>query len=211
MDVSRPIKWGNLRKTAFFGLTLAMASAVLPSLSPAAGPKAAGTTEERLAVCLTCHGAKGQSETPDTPSLGGQAENYLLTQMFTFREKLRTSELMNEMAKELSDDDLRTFSSIIAKLPAPPPATAPPADAARMQRAKTLLTTGRCNICHQPNLAGQDQIPRIAAQREDYLLKSLRAYKSGERTGYDPAMIEVMRTLNEENIADLAHYLSRTP
>ena len=179
-------------------------------MAPAARPKV-GTVEDRIAICLTCHGAKGLSETPDTPSLGGQPENYLLTQMFTFREKLRTSELMNEMAKELSDDDLRTFSAIIAKLPAPPPATAPPADTARMERAKALLTTGRCNICHQPNLAGQDQIPRIAAQREDYLLKSLRAYKSGERTGYDPAMLEVMRPLTEENITDLAHYLSRTP
>ena len=175
------------------------------------GLGAAETVEQRLAVCLTCHGAKGLSETPDTPSLGGQPENFLLTQMFTFREKLRKSELMNEMAKSLSDDDLRVFSALIAKLPAPPVATQPPADPALMERAKPLLTSGRCNICHQPNLAGQDQIPRIAAQREDYLLKSLRAYKSGERVGYDPAMIEVMRPLTDENMVDLAHYLSRTP
>ncbi len=194
-----------------FALAACSLAGPLQAAGPAAGTPAAGTVEDRISVCLTCHGVKGQSETPDTPSLGGQPENYLLTQMFTFREKLRTSELMNEMAKTLSDDDLRTFSGIIAKLPPPQPVTTPPADTARMERAKTLLASARCTTCHQANLAGQDQIPRISAQREDYLLKSLRAYKSGERTGYDPAMIEVMRTLTDENIVDLAHSLSRTP
>ena len=42
-----------------------------------------------------------------------------------FRQRLREFEPMNEMAKALTDDDLRTFSDFIAKLPKP----APPADA----------------------------------------------------------------------------------
>jgi cytochrome c553 len=176
----------------------------------AAPPTFAGPFEDKISPCITCHGVKGQSENPETPSLGGQPENYLLTQMFTFREKLRKSELMNEMAKDLTDDDLRTFSVALAKLPSPPPSTEP-ADPARMERAKALAVQGKCNICHQANFAGQDQVPKISAQREDYLLKSLRDYKSGARLGYDPAMIEVMRTITEDNITDLAHYLSRTP
>lgn len=170
----------------------------------------AGPFEEKLAPCLTCHGERGQSETVETPSLGGQPADYLLTQMFTFREKLRVHELMNEMAKSLTDDDLRTMSEAIAKLPAPPASTEP-AEMARIERAKALIPKGKCNICHQANLAGQEQIPRISAQREDYILKSLRDYKSGARTGYDPSMIEVMRQITDENIIDLAHYLSRTP
>jgi cytochrome c553 len=32
----------------------------------------AETIEERAVPCLTCHGEHGQSETEDTPSLGGQ-------------------------------------------------------------------------------------------------------------------------------------------
>ena len=173
-------------------------------------PAFAASFEERLAICLACHGAKGMSETADTPSLGGQPENFLLTQLFTFREKLRKSELMNELARDLTDDDLRLFSATMAKLPAPPPSAAP-AEPGRITRAQTLVVQFRCNVCHQTNFAGQDQVPRISAQREDYLLKSLRAYKSGERVGYDPAMLEVMRTLTDDNLVDLAHFLSRTP
>jgi cytochrome c553 len=175
----------------------------------ALSPAFAASFEERLATCLACHGAKGQSETADTPSLGGQPENFLLTQLFTFREKIRKSELMNELAKEFTDDDLRMFSAALAKLPAPPPSTAP-AEPERMARAQVLVVQARCNVCHQANFAGQDQVPRISAQREDYLLKSLRGYKSGERLGYDPAMGEVMRGLSDDNIVDLAHFLSRT-
>jgi cytochrome c553 len=173
-------------------------------------PAMAAKLAERLETCLACHGAKGTSETPDTPSLGGQSASYLLTQIFTFREKLRKSEPMNELTNDLTDDDLRAASEILAKLPAPQPSKAM-SDPARIARAEPLLSKARCNGCHQANLTGDGQVPRIAAQREDYLLKSLRAYKAGERVGYDPAMIEVMRALTDENIVDLAHYLSRVP
>ncbi len=77
------------------------------------------TIEQRVAPCLACHGEKGQSETENTPSLGGQQAPYTLIQLFMFREKLRTFEPMNEMAKALTDDDLRLFSDFIAKIPKP--------------------------------------------------------------------------------------------
>jgi cytochrome c553 len=32
----------------------------------------ATSLEERLAPCLACHGAKGQSDNPEVPSLGAQ-------------------------------------------------------------------------------------------------------------------------------------------
>src|SRR5664279_5807991 len=81
----------------------------------------AATIEERAAACFACHGAGGQSETENTPSLGGQQPPYVLIQLFMFREKLRLFEPMNEMAKALSDDDLRVFSDFIGKLPKPVP------------------------------------------------------------------------------------------
>ena len=100
--------------------------------------------------CLACHGEKGQSETENTPSLGGQQAPYTLIQLFMFREKLRTFEPMNEMAKPLTDDDLRLFSDFIAKIPKP----AAPADAgepARLQRGQALVQQHRCDTCHNPD------------------------------------------------------------
>jgi cytochrome c553 len=132
----------------------------------------AETIEERAVTCFACHGEHGQSEMENTPSLGAQQSPYALIQLFMFREKLRTFEPMNEMAKGLTDDDLQKFADFIAKLPKP----APPADAgepARMQRAQALVQQHRCNSCHNPDFSGKENVPRIANQREDYLAKTL--------------------------------------
>lgn len=168
---------------------------------------AAQSFDERIATCLACHGQKGQSETAEVPSLGGQQANYLLTQLYIFREKIRPVEIMNEQTKGFSDDDLRRYSEFLAKLA--PPAPAVDAEQAKMERGKALVSQHHCNSCHAPNLGGQDQIPRIAAQREDYLIKALRDYKSNARPGYDPAMASVVQPLSEEDSATLAYYLAR--
>src|SRR5262249_13212501 len=149
----------------------------------AAGPALAGAVEDRLPACLACHGDKGQSAMPQTPSLGGQQKDYVLVQLYMFREKLRKVELMNQMAQGLSDDALRASSEQLAKLPPPAPVT-DAADAARIARAQALVAQHRCNFCHTPTFAGQAQVPRIADQREDYLLRTLREYKSNTRYGY---------------------------
>ena len=168
----------------------------------------AETIQQRTVACFACHGERGQSETENTPSLGGQPAPYALIQLFMFREKLRTFEPMNEMAKALSDDDLRTFSDFIATLPKP----APPADAgdpARMARGQALAQQNRCNSCHNTDFSGKENVPRIANQREDYLAKTLSEYKDNSRHGYDGTMADVMGSVAKEQIADLAYYIAR--
>src|SRR5437879_9532034 len=66
----------------------------------------AAPLEERLAPCLACHGEKGQSDNKEVPSLGAQPKDFVLIQLFMFRQKMRKVELMNDVAKDLSDDDL---------------------------------------------------------------------------------------------------------
>lgn len=166
-------------------------------------PASAQSFADLMSTCLACHGEKGQSETPEVPSLGAQPSAAMLIQLYLFREKRRTNEIMNEMAKAMTDADLQRFSDAIAKLPAPkPPADAP--DAARMERGRALAQQHHCNSCHNPDYSGRDNIPRLAAQREDYLVKGLREYKSGTRKGYDPQMAEVLQPVTDEQIVDLA-------
>ncbi|HYI27007.1 MAG TPA: c-type cytochrome [Bradyrhizobium sp.] len=178
------------------------------ALALVASSASAETLEERMAPCLACHGEKGQSETENTPSLGAQQAPYTLIQLFMFRQKLRVFEPMNEMAKALTDDDLRTFSDYIAKMPKP----APPADAgdpARMQRGQVAAQQHRCDTCHNLDFSGKENVPRIANQREDFLAKTLAEYKDNSRTGYDASMADVMGTVTAEQIADLAYFLAR--
>ena len=170
-------------------------------------PANAETIQERTVTCFACHGEHGTSETENTPSLGGQQAPYALIQLFMFREKLRTFEPMNEMAKSLTDDDLRIFSDFIATLPKPAPPTEA-GDPARMARGQALVQQNRCNTCHNTDFSGKENVPRIANQREDYLAKTLAEYKDNSRHGYDATMADVMQTVAKEQIADLAYYVA---
>jgi cytochrome c553 len=169
-----------------------------------AAPARADPIDEKMAPCLACHGETGQSETENTPSLGGQNAPYGLIQIYMFREKLRVFDVMNEMAKPLSDDDLRAISDRIATLPPPKP-PADPGDPARLAQGAVLLEKYRCVFCHRPDLAGAENVPRIADQREDYLVKTLREYKSNARHGYDATMAEVLQPISDTEILDLAY------
>src|SRR5580693_8159384 len=102
-----------------------------------ASPLNAETIQERAVTCFACHSEHGQSETENTPSLGGQQAPYALIQLFMFREKLRTFEPMNDMTKAFTDDDLQKFADFIAKLPKPQP-PAETGDPTRMQRGLAL-------------------------------------------------------------------------
>ena len=182
-----------------------LAVAVLVSL--AALPVAAATLEERLAPCLACHGEQGQSAVAEVPSLGAQPAFYVMIQLFMFRERMRVVEPMNAMTKGLSDDELRSMAEVIAKLPPPLPAAEPP-DPARLERARALIQQHRCNFCHNQDFSGEQNAPRLASQREDYLAKALREYKSNARRGYDAAMADVLYPVTDADILDLAHFLA---
>ena len=173
-----------------------------------AGPATAQTVSERLGVCTACHGASGTSATEGVPSLGAQMPDYAVAQLYVFREKLRVAPPMNDMAAGLSDDDLQALSAAIAKFP-PPKSAAATLSAAEVAQGAELIGHYRCNSCHGATLAGAGQIPRLAGQREDYLLKSLVGYKSNTRVGYNPAMNEVSQEVKSEDIPLLAKFISQ--
>jgi cytochrome c553 len=188
--------------------SLIATATIIAGLLTTTAPASAQPIAERLAPCLACHGETGTSQTPGVPSLGGQPAPFILIQLYQFREKQRIAEPMNRLTAEFTDDDLRLFSDEIAKLPPPAPPDGVTPDAALIEKGRAAAQHHRCGFCHNPDMSGHDQIPRIGAQREDYLARVLREYKSGERRGYDPAMVEVAVELKEDEIAALAHYLA---
>ena len=117
---------------------------------------------------------------------------------------------MTEAAKALSDADLRAFAEHIAKLPPPAPPPDPP-DPASFARGRALSRRHPCGVCHNPDFSGRDQMPRLANQREDYLVKAMRAYMSGARIGYGGAMAVELAGLSDADLGDLAHFLAHLP
>jgi cytochrome c553 len=172
-----------------------------------AAPALGADLSEKLAPCFSCHGAEGQSESENVPSLGAQTPSYSLIQLFMFREKMRVAEPMNEAAKELTDDELQSITAAFAAQPAPqPPDDA--GDPARLEQGRVLTEQNHCNVCHRPDFSGQQTVPRLADQREDYLLKTLREYKTGARHAYEPIMLEVLQPIDDAQLVEFAYYLS---
>ncbi len=172
-----------------------------------AAPAVAETVAEKLPLCLACHGENGRSSNETVPSLGAMPSPYTLIQLYMYREKLRLAFPMNDLMKEVSDEDLQSFADTIAKLPAAKPLE-DAGDPKRMAAGRALAERNHCNICHRADFAGQENVPRIAGQREDYMLKTLRAYKSGERHGYDTSMADVIQPLSDADFVELAYFLA---
>ena len=82
-------------------------------------------------------------------------------------------------------------------------------DEARYGRGAELASKRICGTCHNPDYSGREQMPRIAGQREAYLLKSFKEYQAGTRVGTQAAMAEAVRGLSDAELADLAYYLAR--
>ena len=70
-------------------------------------------------MCATCHGVSGLGTMPDTPNLAGQPRTYLAEQMKQFRSGKRSHEVMNVVARPLSDADISDladwYSSIVVE------------------------------------------------------------------------------------------------
>ena len=63
----------------------------------------------------------------------------------------------------------------------------------------------KCQSCHGTDgLAIEYWSPNIAGQKEDYIVRSLMAYKGGRRMS--PMMYGVVQTLSNEDIANVAAY-----
>jgi cytochrome c553 len=78
---------------------------------------------QKAMACAVCHGQLGLSVRPDAPSLAGQPEIYVVAQMRAYRSGARHHEIMNVIAKPLTDEDIvhlaAWFASIRVEAQAP--------------------------------------------------------------------------------------------
>jgi cytochrome c553 len=79
-----------------------------------AGDETAGRTKAQ--ACTACHGPLGISRMPDTPNLAGQPGIYLVEQLKAYRSGKRTSEVMNIVAKPLTDADISALAAWYASI-----------------------------------------------------------------------------------------------
>ncbi len=173
-------------------------------------PRSSGRSEfcaglrERLQTCAACHGEDGNSKMENIPSIAGQPAFFIVNQLILMREKVRPVEAMEPFVKDIKDEDAIALANHYAKLPAKP--SDEKTDPNLVRRGETLAADRRCGSCHLPTLAGQEQIPRVAGQRIDYLIKSLKEFRDGSRRGADTNMSVPVAGLSDGDLAALAHF-----
>ena len=158
-------------------------------------------------VCVACHGENGISQMENIPSLAAQPDLFTQWQLVFFRAGTRKDEQMQPIVEQLNNEDIRNLGAYFASLP--PPTSKPDDDPDLSKKGAQAAAGRRCASCHTDNYTGTKAVARVAGQREDYLVKALRDYKSGVRSGGAmAAMAEVAYPLSEEEIEALAHYLA---
>jgi len=196
-------------------IIVAFSVAIPVAAMAAEGNPAAGKARADAAGCFACHGvdgvatADGLATDKNDPDLAAQPDLYLQFQLVFFRKGVRKNEVMNAMAEQLSDDDLRNVSAYFASLPPPNPPAPPDTAPQDTELGSKVAQAIHCTNCHGDHFEGVDNIARLAGQREDYVYEALRDFKSGARTSTGSgSMAEVVYPLGDLEMKALAHYVS---
>ncbi len=174
-----------------------------------AGAADLGAGKAKFEPCLACHASGAAPQNEVAPLLEAQPDNFVQWQLVYFRTEARQDPAMTPISKLLSDADIRNIGAYVASLPAPKLPREKDERPDLTEAGEQLVKANHCASCHQEGFVGRDAVPRLAGQREAYLLKSLRDFKSGKRRGGGvAAMPDAVYPLSDTGLQALAHYLS---
>ncbi|MBN9291056.1 MAG: cytochrome C [Hyphomicrobium denitrificans] len=166
----------------------------------------AQSIDELATVCAGCHGENGVPIDKTIPNIWGQKRYYLLNQMRLFKIGHRKNEQMAPIVEPLSQTDMEALATHFANLPWPDLQQPAAADDVKA-RARAALNPLNCRGCHQEHYQGDMVRPRLAGQQDEYLLKTMTDFHTGERNTY-PGMVALMKSIDEGEIKSLATYLA---
>ena len=166
-------------------------------------------------VCSTCHGVNGNSVSPQYPKLAGQSEEYVMAQLKSFENHLRTDrlaiEIMSGMSRDISAQqakDIAEYFSIQTLIKDVKKTSV------NVSKGKDIFENGildrgitACATCHGPEAKGQFAYPRLAGQHKEYLVKQLHVFKETQGRPNTP-MEFVIKNLSEKEIDQVSTYLS---
>ncbi len=169
-------------------------------------------------TCVACHGEDGNGvNNPIWPKLAGQHSDYTARQLELFRSGERENAVMNGMAAALTDEDIADLADFYSTQQI----THESADPAAVETARKLYKAGdsdrdiaACSGCHGPSGLGIPGAgyPSLGGQYRDYLVATLKAFRSGTSWGSDKTaninMSMVAERLTDAEIEALASYIS---
>lgn len=185
-------------------ILVAAAFSVVFSLNAPAQDIEAG--RKKADTCVACHGPNGNSTQPTVPILAGQTARYIFFQLKDFKEGRRTDHpQMTLFVANLSREDMLDLAAFFAAQKSRGGSLK--LDLAKVEKGKAKAAETLCTMCHLGGFMGQNEIPRVAGQHYDYVVKQLKDFQTGKRTNDAGNMASVSKTLNDADIDNLGHYL----
>ena len=140
------------------------------------------------------------------PSIAGQPAMFTHWQLIKFRDGRRKDPQMSPVAEKLGDEDMADLAAYYEGQRATRrPATIDPA---KVLQGRELAVRHHCTSCHRPDLAGHQQVPRLAGQDLAYLLKLIRGFKERTASDLDGTMTMAAQPLTDADLEPLAHFLA---
>ena len=162
--------------------------------------------KKKAEACVACHGNNGNSPSGMFPSLAGQSDRYIYLQLRDYKEGRRKNPMMSAVAAGLEKQDMKDIAAYFSKQKQE--RTGFKADPARITAGAKKAEESLCAMCHLGGMKGQNEVPRLAGQHPDYILTQLKAFKARERTNDAGNMTSLAQTLSEEDMTNLAHWIS---
>ena len=180
------------------------------SMASPASKSAVGRGATLSLNCSMCHGAHGVSES-DAPNLAGQYPEVVIKQLQDYRTGKRVHALMQALAANLNDDDIRDLAAYYASLPKArlSPTTYDEALPPLVRVGDPLRNIAPCIACH----GGVDQkfgAPWLEGMPKGYLAQQLIAFQSGARRNDSFAQMRNMaRPMTTSEIEALSSFYAR--
>ncbi len=193
------MQFDTLLASAIFGIC------TLPMWAPA-GAQDVEAGRAKVQVCASCHGADGNSSSGNFPNLAGQTWRYIYVQLKDFKEGRRKDPVMSPMAAPLSRQDMIDIGNFYAAQ-TPKPSTFK-VDDTKVKLGKAKADEVLCTMCHLGGFSGQNEIPRVAGQQHDYIVKQMKDFRSRTRTNDAGNMTSVSSNLSDADIENLAQYIT---
>jgi cytochrome c553 len=195
---------------------ITVASTCHAQTSVAAGDSGLGAHSPSITTCVACHGALGAGS-GGAPRLAGKNPDYLAHALSMFKAGTRKNAVMQAVAHDLSDSDMRELALYFSKQ-RPPLARAPQAPSPSLVMAgKQLAEMGAgadvqaCFSCHAAGGKGNGaRFPSIAGEPAAFIVDRLHEFQARAKAA--PAkpgtMTAVAAQLSETQIKEAAAYLS---
>jgi len=177
-----------------------MAALLISTAAFAQAPSA----QALVGACARCHGPDGNSP-GQYPSLARQNWEYTAKQLMDFKSGARKDPQMSPMVGVLTDEN----TTSLAKYYADENLTRVRGiDEDLAAQGKKLAAELKCASCHQKNLRGQKEVPRLSRQKRVYLVKQMKDYRDGKRTNDNGVKPPEVKNLTDEQIKVLSHYFA---